>query len=141
MRVRWADLSAVTRAVTLEAPVAATGIITEIAEDLVRSVLADHPEQRTISLLAISVSHLELQPTLQLELALGFADEARRPGSRRGASRLFADRAMDKVRDPLRLGGHRLWLGGAGGPRARARRLPRAGGKRAVSSRQRLNLL
>jgi len=98
VRVRWADLSAVTRAMTLEAPVAATGIITEVAEDLVRGVLADHPEQRTISLLAISVSHLEEQPTLQLELGLGFPDEARRPGSRRGASRLFADKAMDKVR-------------------------------------------
>ncbi len=98
VRVRWADLSAVTRGVTLGAPVAATGIITEIAEELVRGVLADHPEERTISLLAISVSQLEVQPTLQLELPLGFADEARRPGSRRGASRLFADKAMDKVR-------------------------------------------
>jgi DNA polymerase IV len=98
VRVRWANLSAVTRAMTLEAPVAATGIITEVAEDLVRGVLADHPEERTISLLAISVSHLEEQPTLQLELGLGFPDEARRPGSRRGASRLFADKAMDKVR-------------------------------------------
>ena len=98
VRVRWADLRAVTRAMTLDAPVAATGIITEVAEELVWSVLADHPEERTISLLAISVSHLEQQPKLQLELGLGFADEARRPGSRRGASRLFADKAMDKVR-------------------------------------------
>jgi DNA polymerase IV len=99
VRVRWADLSAVTRAVTLDAPVAATTIISEVAEDLVRSVLDDHPEERTISLLAISVSHLETQPALQLEFGLGLPDEPRRPGARRGASRFFADRAMDKVRD------------------------------------------
>lgn len=98
-RVRWADLRAVTRAVTLDAPVAATAIITEVAEDLVRSLLSDHPEERIITLLAISVSHLETTPALQLEFGLGFADEARRPGTRRGASRFFADRAMDKVRD------------------------------------------
>ncbi len=98
VRVRWADLSAVTRAVTLGAPVAATAIISEVAEELVRGVLADHPHERTISLLAISVSQLERQPLLQLEMSLGFPDENRRPGSHRGASRLFADRAMDKVR-------------------------------------------
>jgi DNA polymerase-4 len=98
VRVRFSDMRAVTRALTLDAPVAATGIVTEIAEDLVRGVLADHPEERTISLLAISISHLELQPVLQLELSLGLAGEALRPGTKRGASRWMADRAMDKVR-------------------------------------------
>ena len=39
-----------------------------------------------------------MQPVLQLELSLGLAGEARRPGTRRGASRWMADRAMDKVR-------------------------------------------
>ena len=99
VRVRWADLSAVTHAVTLDAAVSATSIITEVAHELVREVLLAHPEEATISLLAISVSHLETQPALQLELSLGRGDEARRPGSRRGASRFSADRAMDKVRD------------------------------------------
>jgi DNA polymerase-4 len=98
VRVRFSDMRAVTRALTLDAPVAATGIITEIAEDLVRGVLFDHPGERTISLLAISVSHLEYQPVLQLELSLGLAGEALRPGTKRGASRWSADRAMDKVR-------------------------------------------
>jgi hypothetical protein len=40
-------------------PISATVILAEIAEDLVRAVLADHPDETTISLLAISVSHLE----------------------------------------------------------------------------------
>ncbi|MEP7239705.1 MAG: DNA polymerase IV [Devosia sp.] len=98
VRVRFADLTAVTRALTLDAPIAATGIVAEIAEDLVWSVLADYPEERFISLLAISMSHLELQPVLQLELSLGLPGESRRPGARRGAVRWMADKAMDKVR-------------------------------------------
>ncbi len=98
VRVRFADLRAVTRALTLPAPVAATAILAEVAEELVRGVLADHPAERTISLLAIAVSNLEEQTGMQLTLPLGF-DEARAPGSRKGAARWLADRALDKVRD------------------------------------------
>jgi DNA polymerase IV len=99
VRVRWADLSSVTRALTLEAPVSATAILAEVAEELVRGVLAEHPHELIISLLAISVSQLEKQPALQLELPLGLPGEARRPGTKRGASRWMADRAVDAVRD------------------------------------------
>jgi len=67
--------------VTLPQPVAATAILAEIAEDLVRAVLRSHPEERAISLLAISVSHIEEQPVIQLDLPLGLPDEARRPGA------------------------------------------------------------
>jgi DNA polymerase-4 len=98
-RVRFADLRAVTRAITLDAPIAATAILAEIAEELVRGVLADHPAEKTISLLAISVSHLEPDWDLQLELPLGLADEKRRPGTKRGIARWSADRAIDKIRD------------------------------------------
>src|SRR5262249_14766540 len=70
VRVRFADLRSVTRAVTLEAPISATAILAEIAEELVRSVLADYPNENTISLLAISVSHLEHGSDLQLDLPL-----------------------------------------------------------------------
>src|SRR5262249_37202688 len=42
-RVRFADLRSVTRSITLDAPIAATAILAEIAEELVRGVLADHP--------------------------------------------------------------------------------------------------
>ncbi len=99
VRVRFRDMSAVTRSITIAGPIAATASLAEIAEDLVRVVETDHPEQRTITLLAISVSQLEHDPLLQLELPLGLADEARRPGSRRGAARLVADHAMDRVRN------------------------------------------
>jgi DNA polymerase IV len=99
VRVRFADLSSVTRSVTLDAPISATVILAELAEELVRAILADHPDEKTISLLAISVSHLEEHWDLELELPLRLADEARRPGSRRGMARWAADYAIDKIRD------------------------------------------
>jgi DNA polymerase-4 len=99
VRVRFADLRAVTRSVTLDAPISATASLAEIAEELVRTALADHPGEKTISLLAISVSQLEQQWDVQLELPLGLADEKRRPGSKRGMARWTADRAIDRIRD------------------------------------------
>ena len=56
VRVRFADLRSVTRSLTLSAPISATRALAEIAEDLVRGVLADHRDEKTISLLAIAVS-------------------------------------------------------------------------------------
>jgi DNA polymerase-4 len=99
VRVRFADLRSVTRSLTLPAPVSATAILAEVAEDLVRGVLANHPAERSISLLAISVSNLEKQSVLQLELPLGLADEVRRPGAKKGAARWRADRALDRIRE------------------------------------------
>ena len=90
VRVRFADLRAVTRSLTLDAPISATAILAEIAEELVRAALADHPQEKHISLLAISVSHLEKQPRLQLELPLG--------ARRRGAPPRHAARAWRVMR-------------------------------------------
>src|SRR6476619_4714975 len=73
VRVRFGDLRSVTHAVTLPQPVAATAILAEIAEDLMRAVLRSHPEERAVSLVAISVSHIEEQPVMQLDLPLGLA--------------------------------------------------------------------
>ena len=73
-------------------------MLAEVAERLARNALADHPGERTISLLAISVSNLEEQAILQLELPLGLPDERRRPGAREGLARLEADSAVDKIR-------------------------------------------
>jgi DNA polymerase-4 len=78
--------------------VSATRALAEIPEDLVRGVLADHPHERTISLLAISVAHLEAQTILQLELPLGLAGGERGPGTAKGVARLRADRAVDAIR-------------------------------------------
>ena len=99
VRVRFAGLKSVTRSVTMDAPISATVILAALAEDLVRAALADHPDETTISLLAISVSHLEEHWDLALELPLGLADEARRPGSRQGLARSAADCAVDRIRD------------------------------------------
>jgi DNA polymerase-4 len=100
VRVRFADLRSVARSRTLPAPIAATASLAEVAEDLVRGVLADHPGERTVSLIGIAVSNLEPGgPAIQLELPLGLADEPRRPGTRQGLARTRADRAVDAVRN------------------------------------------
>ena len=49
VRVRFGDLHSVTRSVTLDTPISATATLAEIADQLVRTVLADHPGQTTIS--------------------------------------------------------------------------------------------
>jgi DNA polymerase IV len=99
VRVRFANLRSVTRSITLPAPILATPILAGIAEDLVRGVLADHPEEKTISLLAIVVSNLDVHPVAQLELPLALEDEGRRPGSKKGSARRVADLAIDAIRD------------------------------------------
>jgi len=99
VRVRFADMHSITRSVTLNAPISATATLSEIAEELVRAALADHPEEENISLLAISMSHLEKHWKMQLEFPLGLEDEKRRPGTKTGMARWTADRAIDLIRD------------------------------------------
>src|SRR5262244_8965 len=55
VRVRFADLHAVTRSMTFDAPISATTALAEVAEGLVRAVLAQYPYKPTISLLGIRV--------------------------------------------------------------------------------------
>jgi DNA polymerase-4 len=98
VRVRFADLRSVSRAITLPAPICATTALAEIAIDLVSGVLRDHAEEKTISLLAISASHLG-GCVLQLELPFALADDGRRPGTRKGLARVRADGAIDAIRD------------------------------------------
>ena len=94
-RVRFADLRSVTRSFTLDAPISATASLAEIAEELVRAALADHPCEKLISLLAISVSHLENHWICSLSFHLNLKRAApARQQARAGA--LDADRAVDK---------------------------------------------
>src|SRR5690242_9943861 len=102
-------MSSATRSVTLDAPTSATMIVAELAEELVRAVMADHPDQRSISLLAIS--NLEEHWDLELELPLRLQDEARRPGTKMGIARWAADCAVDKIRD--RFGWNAIGYGSA----------------------------
>jgi DNA polymerase-4 len=111
VRVRFADLRSVTRSITLSAPISATRALAEIAEDLVRAVIADHRDEKSISLLAIAVSHLEVHPIVQLELPLGLGDEGHRPGTTKGLARSRADRAVDAIRK--RFGGQAVAYGSA----------------------------
>ena len=63
-----------------------------------RGALADHRDEKTISLLAISVSHLEAHPAVQLELPLVGADEGTSPGTKKGLALARGDRAIDAIR-------------------------------------------
>ena len=74
-------------------------LLPKIAEELVRTALANYPDEKTVSLLAISLSHLEKHSKVQLELPLGLEDEKGRPGTKRGMARWSADRAVDMIRN------------------------------------------
>lgn len=97
VRVRFSSMRSVTRSYTARGPVSTTLTLTDVAERLVHTALADHPEELQISLLAISVSNLVGQSVLQLELPLT-PDEPGRAGSRAGAARWAVDHSIDEVR-------------------------------------------
>ncbi len=98
VRVRFADLRSVTRSVTAPAGIAATLTLTELAVGLVGDALAGHPDEREITLLAVSLSNLVDGPVLQLELPLALGDDVPRPGSATGSARWGVDRSVDAIR-------------------------------------------
>ncbi|GGB99132.1 DNA polymerase IV [Cellulomonas carbonis] len=97
VRVRFVGMRSVTRARTLPEPISATLTLTEVAERLVWSALADAGRDAEITLLGISVSHLTDQRVVQLELDLRPADPWR-PGSVPGAARRAVDGQVDAIR-------------------------------------------
>jgi DNA polymerase-4 len=99
VRVRFTGLRSVTRSTTLSEAISTTLTLTELGFGLARAVLADHPDEREITLVAISVSNLVPDLPLQLELPLGLGGETHRPGTPTGSARWALDRAMDKVRE------------------------------------------
>ncbi len=99
VRVRFADMRAVTRSLTLAQAVSCTLTLSELATDLALGALHDHPQEPRITLLAVSVANLVPDATLQLELPLPAPGDARlRPGSDVGAARSGVDRSVDAVR-------------------------------------------
>jgi DNA polymerase-4 len=98
VRVRFLDLSSITRSTTLPWAIATTRTLTEVAVELARAGLADHPDEREITLLAISVSNLVDEPALQLALPFE-PEEEHNPGTVAGSARWAVDRALDRVRD------------------------------------------
>ena len=67
VRVRFPSMRSITRSETREDAVLSTLTLREIAEGLVRQALSDHPEERVITLLGISVSNMIAEPDVQLE--------------------------------------------------------------------------
>jgi DNA polymerase IV len=98
VRVRFTGLRSATRSVTLPAGISATLTLTELAVDLAHDALADHPQERDITLLAVSAANLVDDVALQLELPLGVDDDRYRPGTVAGSARWVTDRSVDAVR-------------------------------------------
>ena len=73
IRIRFGDLSAVTRSATMQTPTASTQAIVDLATKLVKKVLDEYPKHE-ISLVGISTSGLGIDEPLQL--ALGVDDIA-----------------------------------------------------------------
>jgi DNA polymerase IV len=103
VRVRFSHLRSVTRSVTLPAAISTTLTLTEVAEELAHSAISDNEEEREITLLAISVSNVHPEHSLQRELPIDFPTQSRRLGVRTGTaaeiSRWGVDRAVDEIRD------------------------------------------
>ena len=98
VRVRFAGLQCVTRSTTLAAPVESTLTLREIADALVTTALSDHPQERTVTLLAISVGSLVEAPSVQLALP-GFCVDPHDPSSAAGVTRRAVDQSIDAVRE------------------------------------------
>jgi DNA polymerase-4 len=99
VRVRFAGMQSVTRSVTLPAAISATRTLAEVGVGLARTALDDHPDEREISLLAISVGNFVPDVPLQLALPFDLGDAVPAAGTPTGAARWALDRAMDRVRD------------------------------------------
>jgi DNA polymerase-4 len=99
VRVRFTDMRSVTRSTTFRLPTASTLTIADIALELAEQALADHPEEREITLVGISVSKLVKQPGAQLELPLWRRQHDARVDASLAAARWALDRTIDQLRD------------------------------------------
>jgi DNA polymerase-4 len=103
VRVRFLHMRSVTRSVTLSIAISTTLTLTEVAEGLVRLAILDNEQEREITLIAVSVSNLRPDHSLQLELPLDSPNWRRnaapRPSSVVEASRWGVDRSVDAIRD------------------------------------------
>jgi DNA polymerase IV len=99
VRVRFTQLRSVTRSATLPVAISTTLTLTEVADQLAHSAMADNREEREITLLAVSVSNLRPEHSLQLELPLDRRASGSRPESVIEASRWGVDRSVDAIRE------------------------------------------
>ena len=103
VRVRFPRMRSVTRSVTLALAISTTLTLTEVAEGLAQAAILDNEREREITLIAVSVSNLRPDHSLQLELPLDAVnlrpDAGHRPTSVVEASRWGVDRCVDAIRD------------------------------------------
>jgi DNA polymerase-4 len=102
VHVRFVRMRSVTRSVTLSIPIATTLTLTEVAVCLAQSAIRDNEQERDITLLAVSVAHLQADRSLQLELPLDPSTEHRdaglEPTSAIEAARRGVDQSVDAIR-------------------------------------------
>ncbi len=101
VRVRFDDMSAVTRAVTLPGPIAETTAIHHQATALADALVAERGNGRGVTLVGISVSMLQRSPHIQMELALEDLEEeaVTRAGSIDNLRHHDLDAAVDEARN------------------------------------------
>ncbi len=103
VRVRFLHMRSVTRSVTLSDAISTTLTLTEIAEKLAHSAILDNEQDREITLLAVSVSNLRPEHSLQLELPLDSPDAPRNTDTRTESAvevcRWGVDRSVDAIRE------------------------------------------
>jgi DNA polymerase IV len=103
VRVRFPQMRSVTRSVTLSAAISTTLTLTEVAERLAHSAILENERECAITLIAVSVSNLRPEHSLQLELPLDSANVCRHANLKEQsvveASRWGLDRSVDAVRD------------------------------------------
>jgi DNA polymerase-4 len=103
VRVRFLHMRSVTRSVTLPVAISTTLTLTEKAERLAHSAILDNEREGEITLLAVSVSKLRPEHSLQLELPLDSSNIYEHAGSGAGSvvegARWGVDRSIDAIRE------------------------------------------
>lgn len=95
IRVRFGDLSSVTRSATVHTPTASTSALIAIERRLLQKVLDEHPNHE-ITLLGVSTSGLGVGEPIQL--ALGVDDEATGGGTPEELVSQALDESVDELR-------------------------------------------
>ncbi len=103
VRIRFLHMRSSTRSETLPVAISTTLTLTEVAGRLAHSAILDNQQEREITLIALSVSNLRAEHSLQLELPLDPDHLRRNVGSRPvspvEASRWGVDRSIDAIRN------------------------------------------
>lgn len=96
VKVRFGDLTSVTRSATVQTPTASTGAIVEIARPLLQKVLDEYPKHET-TLLSVAATGLGINEPIQL--ALGVDGHAQGGGTPDELESDALDRSVDELRE------------------------------------------